>query len=383
MGTAFYQPFNRLTPIGQKDLAMAHITNLHAIQSIPASLINRDENGNAKGITIGNVRRDRVSSQSWKRATRISMRTEIIDDGVWANRTNRLPHLIVTELINQHHHDPNAADQAVNVIFNAIKLKRKDNGNTAASIFAATTAVNDLAQLISDNFATLTSGEKPHNQLIKAAIATLDVNGAIDLALFGRMLAEIPASRIDGAAGFSHAFGITPTTTELDFFTAVDDCATESEPQSSNLGLTDLTAPVLYRHAYLDHGQLAHNLSSTPNLISPAIDSFIRHTALSIPTAKSRSAAAHTRPEILVATIGHHALSAANAYTQPIVSENVISDAITALFAQLDYNTKLEPHTTITLPLSVTADNACQSAKIATVDSLDNFLSAIKDVNND
>ena len=238
---------------------MARIINLHVLQSVPASLLNRDDNNSAKAITIGNVRRDRISSQSWKRAVRTSMRT----------------------------------------------------------------------------------------------------------------------TTIDGAAGYSHPFGVTPTTVEPDFFTAVDDCAADGEAVSGNLGVTDLTAPLLYRHAYLDVDQLEHNLEGTDHLVTPAIDAFIRHTTLAVPTAKARSAASHTRPDILVATIGEHALSAANAYTQPVLGEEAVSESINRLTTQLDYDAKLVNHTTIILPLSTAAAEAVNHTEATVVDTLDEFITAV------
>lgn len=356
---------------------MARIINLHVLQSVPASLLNRDDNNSAKAITIGNVRRDRISSQSWKRAVRTSMRTTSIDGGVWANRTNRLPRQIIALLTDQHDHDADTADHAVGIVFKAMKLSRKDNGDTAAAIFAASTAAEELAQLIHDSFEAITSGDKLDPTLVKAAVATLDVNGAVDLALFGRMLAEIPTKRIDGAAGYSHPFGVTPTTVEPDFFTAVDDCAADGEAVSGNLGVTDLTAPLLYRHAYLDVDQLEHNLEGTDHLVTPAIDAFIRHTTLAVPTAKARSAASHTRPDILVATIGEHALSAANAYTQPVLGEEAVSESINRLTTQLDYDAKLVNHTTIILPLSTAAAEAVNNTEATVVDTLDEFITAV------
>ena len=44
--------------------------DIHAIQTLPPSNINRDDAGNPKNAIYGGVRRARVSSQSWKRAIR-------------------------------------------------------------------------------------------------------------------------------------------------------------------------------------------------------------------------------------------------------------------------------------------------------------------------
>ena len=49
---------------------MSLTIDLHALQSLPPSLINRDDTGAPKSAVFGGVPRQRVSSQSWKRAIR-------------------------------------------------------------------------------------------------------------------------------------------------------------------------------------------------------------------------------------------------------------------------------------------------------------------------
>ena len=44
--------------------------DIHVIQTVPPSNINRDDTGSPKTAQYGGVRRARVSSQSWKKAMR-------------------------------------------------------------------------------------------------------------------------------------------------------------------------------------------------------------------------------------------------------------------------------------------------------------------------
>ena len=44
--------------------------DIHAIQSLPPSNMNRDDTGSPKTAQYGGVRRSRVSSQAWKKAMR-------------------------------------------------------------------------------------------------------------------------------------------------------------------------------------------------------------------------------------------------------------------------------------------------------------------------
>ncbi len=48
------------------------IIDLHVLQTVPPSNLNRDDTGSPKTAVYGGVRRARVSSQAWKRATRES-----------------------------------------------------------------------------------------------------------------------------------------------------------------------------------------------------------------------------------------------------------------------------------------------------------------------
>ena len=44
--------------------------DIHAIQTLPPSNMNRDDTGSPKTAQYGGVKRSRVSSQAWKRAIR-------------------------------------------------------------------------------------------------------------------------------------------------------------------------------------------------------------------------------------------------------------------------------------------------------------------------
>lgn len=55
---------------------------------------------------------------------------------------------------------------------------------------------------------------------------TLD---ALDIALFGRMVAKAPDMNVEAAASFAHAISTHKVSNEIEFFTAVDDCKTEEK----------------------------------------------------------------------------------------------------------------------------------------------------------
>ena len=71
--------------------------DVHVLQSVPPSNLNRDDTGSPKTATYGGVRRARVSSQAWKRATRLGYASGLntADLGV---RTKQAVELLVTRM---------------------------------------------------------------------------------------------------------------------------------------------------------------------------------------------------------------------------------------------------------------------------------------------
>ena len=53
--------------------------DLHVLQTVPPSCVNRDDTGSPKTAVYGGVRRARVSSQAWKRAMRTMFREELLN----------------------------------------------------------------------------------------------------------------------------------------------------------------------------------------------------------------------------------------------------------------------------------------------------------------
>jgi len=47
--------------------------DVHILQTVPPSNLNRDDAGSPKQAVYGGVRRARVSSQAWKRAARVAV----------------------------------------------------------------------------------------------------------------------------------------------------------------------------------------------------------------------------------------------------------------------------------------------------------------------
>lgn len=312
---------------------------LHILQTVPASLLNRDDAGAIKKITVDGVPRVRVSSQSWKRAIRTGMRTAAIDGGAFGLRTTRFPKLTADSLASNHGIDPHRAAAVSAAVFSGLGLKANEKtGNTAVSVFASEELPARVAAAIAEHDADFTFDEKKGvvvpDPVLDAARAALDVDATIDLALFGRMLAEIPTGNVDGAVSVAHAFSVEPLAVEADFFTAVDDAAGEGEAVSSMLDTTDLASPTLYRYVELDRRQLRTNLAAAStdsavvdSLTAAAESAFVDWAVRSMPTSKRRSSAAHTFPVLVLADTGTAVYSLADAFAPAIRGDQITTTA--------------------------------------------------------
>jgi CRISPR system Cascade subunit CasC len=314
----------------------APFVTLHALQAFPPSLLNRDDNHAVKQIVYGGATRVRVSSGAGKRAIRVGMRDTALTGGQYGLRTTRFPALTTDILVNRYRRPSNEAAEKTAAVFVELRLKANKSGNTAAPIFASPRFPAATAEAIDANWAHI--GDTVPAVVTSTARAALDVYNTVDLALFGRMLAEIPGKRVDGAAGVSHSFSVDPACIEPDFWSTVDDAAKEGDTASSNLGESSVTAPVLYRSAFLDRRQLRSNLSAAadPEQLAMAAErAFVEWFVRAVPMAKQRSSVAATLPSLVVATCGTQVLSGAAAFSVPISGTEVLTTAAVALLATL------------------------------------------------
>ena len=73
--------------------------DVHVLQAVPPSCINRDDTGSPKTAIYGGVTRARVSSQAWKRAMRCMFK-DIFSQEQIGLRTKKAVELVAKELEN-------------------------------------------------------------------------------------------------------------------------------------------------------------------------------------------------------------------------------------------------------------------------------------------
>ena len=279
--------------------------DIHILQTVPPSCVNRDDTGSPKTAQYGGVTRARVSSQSWKHAMRQTFRENFGNE--WTgDRTKAIVGKVAAK-IKERNPIADAEKLAISALENAgLKIKSADKG-TDALFFISEAQASGLAELILD-------GEKDK----KAYKTKLSSEPSIDMALFGRMVADDPSLNYDAAAQVAHSISTHAIHNEYDYFTAVDDCSPEENAGAGHLGTNEFNAATLYRYATVNAVELAQTLGKdVSNIIKGFAEAFI----FSMPTGKQNSYANRTLPDMVYVTIRHdQPVNLAGAFEKPVLA---------------------------------------------------------------
>lgn len=321
---------------------MSTFIDLHILQTIPPSNVNRDDSGSPKTCIYGGVRRARVSSQAWKRATRTAF-SEVLDTAELGERTVFAVARIATRIVDLRPDLANEAEQlAVQVLDRAgVKMAKKKAKKTEEPshpvtgylLFISRGQIDALARLAVDNCDNIT---KTPAKEAKAAMTGI---ASIDLALFGRMVADAPDLNVDAACQVAHALSVHSVATEFDYFTAVDDNAPEDNAGATMIGTVEFSAPTLYRYATVNAEELAENLGSV-EAAARAVEAFVKAFITSMPTGKQNTFANRTLPDFaLVQVRDDQPVNLAEAFEDSIEDTRGRTTAATKALAQ--YATEL------------------------------------------
>ncbi len=241
----------------------------HILQSFPVTCLNRDDVGAPKTAVIGGTTRARVSSQCWKRQVRLALH----DFGVrLAMRTKK-----VDEVIRKACMERGATEEQAQACGEAIaKALTKDTlhffteGEAAAFADYAQEKAFDAKQI-------------KDKEIYKLAKKTINpaVDG-IDIALFGRMVAQAADLNVEAACSFAHAISTHRVANEVEFFTALDDL--QDEPGSAHMGSLEFNSATYYRYISLDLGQLWQTLNG--EALPETVEAFTKALYVAVPSAR-------------------------------------------------------------------------------------------------
>ncbi|MHB8455721.1 MAG: type I-E CRISPR-associated protein Cas7/Cse4/CasC [Acidiferrobacterales bacterium] len=301
---------------------MKTIIEIHALQNFAPSNLNRDDTGAPKDALFGGTRRARVSSQCHKRSIRQYF-DQKKNDGFFspdelAVRTKRVYQAIADLLDGKR--DKAAVLAKAETALSYVKLKAAEGGKTQYLLFLGKREVTALADTIHEFWeqivpATEESNEKGKGKGKKAVAsgapkeiqerigAIFNGGKAVDVALFGRMLADMPEKNQNAACQVAHAISTHSVEREFDFYTAVDDLKPEDTAGADMMGTVEFNSACFYRYAVVDWGKLVENLQGDVDLAAKGLRAFLEGFVVAEPTGKQNTFAAHNPPEFIVVSV--------------------------------------------------------------------------------
>lgn len=242
----------------------------HILQSFPVTCLNRDDVGAPKTAVVGGSTRARVSSQSWKRQVRLALQDFDVQLGI---RTKKVEQLMADACIKA-----GASEEQAQKCGESIAKSLSDD----TLLFISATEAEAFAAYAKElEFDASKLKDKELAKVAKKALSP--AVDALDIALFGRMVAKAADMNVEAAASFAHAISTHRVSNEVEFFTALDDL--QDEPGSAHMGSLEFNSATYYRYISLDLGQLAQTLGEDADL-KPAIEAFTKALFVAVPSAR-------------------------------------------------------------------------------------------------
>ncbi len=344
---------------------MSRFIQLHILTSYPASNLNRDDLGRPKTVSMGNSTRLRISSQSLKRAWRtsevfysalsdkIGVRTKEI--GKYAYRA-LIGGVTLEEAMNDFEatgslekiKEKKAIEigRAIGNVFaknkSAFKPKKDDSEETKLRALMESLETEQMAHLNPvelENVAALVKAcRESDNVPEKDQLNLLRKQGAaVDVALFGRMLASSNRFNVEAAAQVAHAMTVHTATVEDDFFTAVDDL-NKDDAGAGHMGVSEFGSGLFYLYMCIDRELLVENLDGDQKLVNKTIAALLESACTVSPTGKQNSYASRAYASYCLAEKGNaQPRTLANAFLTPLKSDgDLLAEAVTKIENQRD-----------------------------------------------
>jgi CRISPR system Cascade subunit CasC len=311
--------------------------DIHVIQTVPPSCVNRDDTGSPKTATYGGVTRSRVSSQAWKKAVRDEFKLSKSKDDVGI-RTLKLASLVADEIkaIDPNYPEPvKKAEKALELA--GVTKKGKNDAKAKAKKSKEEANLEQDGQESEEG----TSGDKNAALFFMSpyqakALAKLVIEGVsdiskykeaikehptVDMALFGRMVADSPDLNVDASCQVAHAISTHAVENEYDYYTAVDDRSDEDNAGASMIGTVEYNSSTMYRYATVAVHGLTEGMGSWEKAAEATKD-FAKAFVLSMPTGKQNTFANRTIPDLVMIILRDDApVNLVNAFEKPIAKD--------------------------------------------------------------
>lgn len=297
----------------------AHSIELHVVQSLPASNVNRDDTGSPKTATFGGVTRLRVSSQAWKRAMR-EHPAFAVTGRPRAERTRFLKARLQTLAAEETEESAAVISAALTGLFGKMDA---DGDRTGVALYVSQSEIETTAQAIADHWDALLD-EDTRSRTVERIVKQLTkcfrgVTSSPEIALFGRMMASNPRLTMDAACQVSPALSTHAADVEEDFFTAVDTLG-DVGGGAAMMGYTPFASGTVYRYLALHWPQLVTNLAGDADLARSTVEAFVRAAVVSMPGGMRNRFANNVLPAFVMAVVrdGGFPVSLVNAFERPV-----------------------------------------------------------------
>ncbi len=306
---------------------MKTLIEIHVLQNFAPSNLNRDDTGAPKDALFGGTRRARVSSQCIKKSVR-NYFSSIKEKSFFgaadlAVRTKRVLEAITQALMAKGRTESKATEKA-RLSLAAMELSVKEDGKSEYLLFLGQREIASIADIIHEKWDSITApvtvpaegkkagkvkkqaAQEADPELKKALDKIFNGGKAIDLALFGRMLADMPEKNQDAACQVAHAISTHTVEREFDFYTAVDDLKPDDTSGADMMGTVEFNSACFYRYAVVDWEKLVNNLQDDRELAAKGLQAFLEGYVVAEPTGKQNTFAAHNPPEFVAVSVRHN-----------------------------------------------------------------------------
>ncbi|MBA5727906.1 type I-E CRISPR-associated protein Cas7/Cse4/CasC [Bombella mellum] len=286
---------------------MTTFVQFHVLTTYGPSNPNRDDMGKPKQVEMGGEVRLRHSSQSVKRALREStFFSQDLTDHM-GKRTKRLHGDLVQHLLGKGVVEKDALEAAdtVAAIFGKLEpVEKGSDAKIATTLAFISPEERRLAEELAEKAA---AGEKlPKDKGLKKLVLRR-ADGAVDVAMFGRMLASDTDFNRDAAVQVAHAFTTHRSISQEDWFSAVDDLNRDDKQGAAHIGESAFGTGVFYQYVCVNVDLLVDNLAGDRELAVRAMEALARALSQATPRGKQNSHAHHPRAHFMLAERGEQA----------------------------------------------------------------------------
>jgi CRISPR system Cascade subunit CasC len=315
---------------------MSRFIQLHVLTSYPPANLNRDDQGRPKTAKMGGTDRLRVSSQSLKRAWRTCDLFQSALAEHIGTRTKRAGLEVYEKLVDLGADVKKAKVWAQTIAqeFGKLKKKNKDNPNEDLCIEQlAHFSPEEWSSIIGLSETLASENRSPRDD--ELTLLRKD-HQAVDIAFFGRMLADKPIYNMEAAVQVAHAISTHTVVIEDDYFTAVDDLNRgDVDSGAGHIGDAGFAAGLFYLYACINRELLIDNLGGNMDLVRKAVAAFVEVMAKVGPGGKQNSFASRAYSSYMLAERGNQQpRSLSVSFLKSVNGSDLLNDSMEALELQ-------------------------------------------------